>query len=182
MLEKYEKILSEDLFLKTIKEENLSNLTLTGGAVVDILSERTPKDYDFIHSNVIEDEMNKSDKFKLLYTSITAITYEFLGKKVQLLYKNPVDYPYTIEQSKYNIDTGQLDFFASDSFEQKLLVPNKEVYKSRAIARNVIKRLLHWQGKGYNIHPITFASVVKSAFKKCKSTPDSEFEDEDEES
>jgi hypothetical protein len=182
MLEKYEKVLKEDLFLKTLKEENLGSLILTGGAVIDILSGVIPKDYDFVHTNIIENKIKANDKFKLLYTSSTAATYEYLGKDIQLLYKNPLDFPYTIEQSKFNIDTGKLEYFATDSFEQKLLVPNKEVYKSKSIAKNVIRRLLHWQGKGYTIHPVTFASVLKTAFKKCKCSSHNLDEDEDEES
>lgn len=169
LLDKYKEILSKDLFLNLIKEELKScSLNLTGGAINDILSGKNPKDYDFEYSTDTEREINKSNKFKLIYTSSTALTYEYHSNIIQLIFKDRSEFPYTIEKARYNLRNGDLHDFDSNSFENKLLVPNKKAFLKRETARTVLRRLLKWQAKGYNIHPITYESILRCAFISSK--------------
>jgi hypothetical protein len=180
VLDKYKEKLSKDLFLNLLKGE-LENcpMQLTGGAISDILNDRNPKDYDFEYNSDFEKRMKESDKFKLLYTSKSAITYEYHTNIIQLLHKERKDFPYTIEQARYNVRNGDLQDFDHESFEQKILIPNQRAYEEMNIARHVIRRLLKWQDKGYTINPRSFGSVLKIAFKSTKVS-NSELEEDEE--
>lgn len=182
-MEKYKEILAKDLFLNLLKSE-IDNcpMQLTGGAINDILSGKSPKDYDFEYNSEFEKKMKESDKFKLLYTSKSAITYEYHANIIQLLHKERKDYPYTIEQARFDVRSGGLHDFDHQSFEQKILIPNKRAYNEIAIARAVLRRLLKWQDKGYKIDYRSYGSIIKVAFKSAAKAGQSEIEDEDEES
>jgi hypothetical protein len=182
ILDKYKEILSKDLFLNLLKGE-IDNcpMQLTGGAINDILAGRNPKDYDFEYNSDFEKKMKESDKFKLLYTSKSAITYEYHSNVIQLLHKERKDFPYTIEQGRFNVRNGDLQDFDHQSFENKILIPNSRAYEEMKIARHVIRRLLKWQDKGYKIDHRSYGSVLKIAFKSTKAGG-SEIDDEDEES
>lgn len=180
-MEQYKLKLGKDLFLNLLKSE-IDNcpMQLTGGAINDILSGKSPKDYDFEYNSDFEKKMKESDKFKLLYTSKSAITYEYHSNIIQLLHKERKDYPYTIEQTRYNVRNGDLVDFDHQSFEQKILIPNKRAYDEIAIARSVLRRLLKWQDKGYKIDYRSYGSIIKVAFKSTKSgQPEIESEDEE---
>lgn len=119
----YTETLQANLFLQSFKNELenrklksnevLTNpkTVLTGGAVVDILRGVVPKDYDFIHNKKLEEIMRENLNFKLEYTSRSAITFSYNGSIIQLLYKSPESFAYTLEQSEYNIFDGNLTNF-----------------------------------------------------------------------
>jgi hypothetical protein len=154
---------------------------LTGGAVVDILRGVIPKDYDFIHTTALENLMRKNLKFKLLYTSRSAITFLYNDTPIQLLYKSTESFAYTMEKGEYNLGIETLENFDEQSFVNRVLVPTKLAFTSRGTARVGLKRLLHWQYKGWTLQNITFQSLCDVAFKDLKKCKSSE-EDEDEES
>lgn len=192
-MEQYKETLKANLFLQAFKNE-LQNrklkpdqvlvnppTVLVGGAVIDILRGVIPKDYDFIHNSNLEKIMRENLNFKLEYTSRSAITFSYNGSIIQLLYKSPDSFAYTLEQSRWNLFEETLINFDEQSFLNKVLVPTKLAFESRGTARVGVKRLLHWQNKGWNLQNITFQSLCDVAFKdlrKCKSSE----EDEDEES
>lgn len=186
-MEKYTETLKANLFLQTLKKE-LETPTpkpqtrLTGGAVVDILRGVVPKDYDFIHTNALEKAMRENLNFKLIYTSKSAVTFLYNNTTIQLLYKSTDSFPYTIEQGIYDLFQEKLDNFDEQSFVNKVLVPTKKAFEEISTAKIGVKRLLHWQHKGWHIQNITFQSLLGVAFKsKCKNRSYSE-DDEDLES
>lgn len=166
-MEKYQKILKENAFLDNLKNEFSGSCypSLTGGAINDILSDVVPKDYDFVHTVSLENEIYKNPNFKFLYISRTAITFEYKTKIIQLLYKNPKDYPYTIEQAEFDIRRGNLKNFDITPYESKTLIPNQECFKKIPLAKNAVRRLLKWYAKGFEIPQITYQSMLKVAFK-----------------
>ena len=180
-MEKYLEKLKKDLFLEHFtKEFKNEHPILTGGAINDILSDRTPKDYDFIHSTGLENALQKNLTFELQYVSRTAVTYSYNGFIVQLIYKKPEEFPYTIEQAQYRLNAQTLQNFDEQSFTHKILIPNKEAFKQIIIARHALKRLLKWQDKGFKINPITYQSLLKRSFDTgAKGNRSSELDEEE---
>ncbi|HLS53746.1 MAG TPA: hypothetical protein VK031_07220, partial [Tissierellaceae bacterium] len=139
-----EGILKSHPVIKELKESIISmskspHAHLVGGAVVDILEGREPKDYDFNVSFCGKGwvKINENPDFKFLYNSATAITYLFKGKYVvQILEKQSEYFPFFIEKFKYNIVTETMvtpNPFTEVSFNSKKLIPFGEVFKDGSI-------------------------------------------------
>lgn len=173
-MEKYEKILKEDLFLNLLRaeldlEKTRMSVNLTGGAVVDILRGVKPKDYELLHHVSLENALRKNSTFKLEYVTKSAVTFSFNNTIIQLIYKSPTQFPYTIEKGQYSLTSQKLVDFDSNSFEDMLLVPTQNAFDDKYTARCAVQRLLHHQRKGWNIPEITFQSICSIAFKAEKS-------------
>ena len=185
-MEKYTEILKNDLFLQSLKTELETDsakptIKLTGGAVVDILRGVTPKDYDFIHNTVVEKVMRDNKNFTLLYTSKATVTFQFNGRIIQLLYKDTDSFPYTLEQGTFNLTNLTLSNFDEQSFTHFVLVPTQRAFAERKIARIGVKRVLHWQRKGWGIQDITFNSLCNTAFKDLKNKSNGVTDEDDDE-
>lgn len=147
------------------------SVTLVGGAVVDILDGREPKDYDIciLDSNIrqygyreILKRLRDTDDFSLIYTSATAYTFNFKGYKVQILKTNPSDFMFEIEKSSFGLKSGKFQYFDIVGFESKMLIPNDELSKIKEHSFIVMKkRLKRWSQKGYKIHRITYKSTKR---------------------
>lgn len=173
-MEKYEQLLKEDLFLNMLRteldlEKSRMSVNITGGAVVDILRGVKPKDYDILHHTSLENLLRENSKFKLEYVTKSAVTFSFGNSIIQLIYKPPTNFPYTIEKGQYSLTSQKLSNFDSSSFETKLLIPSQNAFEDKHTARCAIQRLLHHQHKGWNLPDITFQSVCQVAFKSDNS-------------
>lgn len=170
MKEKEEIILKDPVvqFIKKQWEEAkyCDSLFLTGGAVIDLLEGRKPKDYDFVISgydvdNIVKKGVELGLTFE--YTSATAVTFSWGGYDIQVLRKPVEEFPLTIEQSKFSIKNGNFQIFDAVSFNTKKLIPNDTIIFTRKeiTRKNFLNRISKWESKGYSIHPITKRSYLK---------------------
>src|SRR5690554_2154225 len=93
ILEEYSKKIEEDKVIRILSAEAkrlkvCSSLKLTGGAIVDILDGRTPKDYDFIvrESGELYQKLLKylaaAPSWEFLYNTSTSYTFKFKGEYI----------------------------------------------------------------------------------------------------
>lgn len=167
-------LLDNNAVLNIFREElsNTVEVILTGGAVVDILENRVPKDYDFKYNSFLKLKLDEVATFK--YISNTAITYDLKGYTIQLLRRKPEDFAFTIEQGEYEIISKNLKHFDEQSFKTKKLVPTtlsnkfpkgffergREV-NEKTSATESLMRLPHWKKKGYEIDDLTYYTLIK---------------------
>ena len=174
--EELEAILASDAVILGIQaawkaQGNCDSLFLTGGAVIDILEGRKPKDYDFRleASRGVQDIVDKAVKMGLEfdYTSATAISFRYKGTKVQVLHKPLEEFPFTIEASKFSVSSLKFRQFDMVSFETKKLIPQDSAYDLSTVSRKTFKnRIKKWESKGFTIHPITRKSYLKKSTYK----------------
>lgn len=162
--------MKEDLIEKFIADPIVSELinrrkefTLVGGAVVDIMEDRKPKDYDFIelHSSVVED-------LDFVCDSRWSGTFKFKGETIQLLKTSTNDFEFRISQSKLHLPTIYGDTtdpvsklkltYDEISFENKVLIPIG--YKKDTVMR-CLYRIPHWRKKGYTLQDVTYYSLLE---------------------
>ena len=132
-------------------------LDLVGGAVVDLLEGRKPKDYDIIGGG---------DRFKAIleelgymwkYETKTSSTYVKNNITIQILKTKLVDFDFKISQSKFSF-TGKNELTVDKiSFEKKVIIPTSFEDKGKVI--NSLKRKLHWEKKGYTMPDETYLSL-----------------------
>lgn len=154
--------LYKDPLIRELTQRRLS-FTLVGGAVIDILYGKKPKDYDFINiAPIVLSNLN----FKYFYETATAITYkrESDGVIIQRL-KTSIDvFDFKISRSKIIGDNEYSEYsldidIDADSYLNKLLIPQS--YEPQA-ALNSLMRIPHWRKKGYEIHDMTYYSLLKA--------------------
>lgn len=172
-LNNFEKKLRSNEVLKDLKkllEDNnfCDSFFLTGGAVIDILEDREPKDFDIVSTSSLNNILTKSQEvpdLKLIYTSRTAITFLFKHKHIiQVLKKSTEDFKFTIEKSMYSIKKEKLIDFCYHSFLSKNLIPNDTPFEEGSVTKKNFKiRLEKWKSKGYKIHKKTEMSYLKWA-------------------
>lgn len=146
-------------------------LKLVGGAVVDILEGREPKDYDFVDwdSKFVSKMLENGFKFECDSATAETFVYNDNGYyiKVQLLKKEEADFDFTISQTSLKLNHGRCILVLPDhSFEHKTLIP---VSYEAENAKNSLLRIPHWRAKGYDIHPTTYLSLVRAA---CSTNQD----------
>lgn len=147
--------------------KHCNSLFLTGGAVIDLLEGRKPKDYDFCLTSA--SDFNKIIKggvelgLNFNYTSATAVSFTWEGNDIQVLRKNPSEFPFTIEMSKFSIRESKFESFDNVSFSSKILIPNDALlFNNTEVTRtNFLNRVSKWESKGYKIHPVTKRSYIK---------------------
>jgi len=155
-----------------------SSARLTGGAVVDILDGREPKDYDISWTvcDKIYDKLELHKDFKLLYESMTATTYLFKGKhKIQILKNGAETFPFLNDRILFRLD-GRIDSLNNKHLrsilKNRIIMVNDYRMVDLGISRKLFKaRVKKWESKGYKMHPITYKSYIrmtkhKSIFRK----------------
>lgn len=139
------------------------NPILTGGSIIDILDDRTPKDYDFISTLDMKDIINSlPEKVKFIRLTKTALTVKYRGIVIQFLRKQVGDFPFLNEASTYNLKTNELNIYER-AYNEKILIPNPDVRTARSIFR---KRVKHWKKKGYTIDSISMKSFYRNSIKE----------------
>lgn len=139
---------------------------LRGGAVVDIVSGNTPKDYDFtiLSPNIIKD-------LDFEYSSNTADTFSLNIKDskyiIQLLKTDPNEFTYTISKCYIRMKKSRgesylvSNIFNNNSFKTKKLIPTSY---SENMAFKALQRFPHWKNKGYYLPEETYLSLLNAAF------------------
>jgi len=155
--------LTEHKIIKELKDIFLTadNVTvkLVGGAVVDILEGRVPKDYDLLvpynKSRAMVALMINGFDFK--YKTATSETFKRGDVVVQIIFSSPSDFDFTISSSTYVLNTGEITI-DEISFKNKTLIPN--IFTDRKAALNSLSRIPHWVAKGYTINNATYFSLL----------------------
>ena len=144
-----------------ILNKRYSGIRLRGGAVVDILEGREPKDYDFTNSGSGDIEAFVQNGFVFKYKTKSSETYEFEAEgkttTVQFLSRNESDFDFTISKSCYDFKK-KITLVDTDAFNNKILIPITFEHVSNAL--NSLRRIVHWRKKGYKIHDKTYLSLL----------------------
>jgi hypothetical protein len=160
MTQEQEELFRKDPLIKSIlKSEGLPTVKLVGGAVIDILENRVPKDYDF--------ELNyfpKPEKFGLeyQYETKTAKTFKKGDFILQQLKTDKNTFDFKISQASFTIGyKGQLTLeLDENSFKNKTLIPTDICWTEKKNALNSLRRIIHWKNKGYTINDTTYLSLL----------------------
>lgn len=143
--------------VKVIKDITTFSSVLTGGAVLDLIEGKEPKDFDLLYGDrakFITAGFTFAGETK---TATTLIKDDII---VQLLKTNPENFDYTISQSKYDFRTEKLTEFDELSFESKVLIPTRVAFENKENALNSLQRLPHWQRKGFRLPDTTYQSLL----------------------
>jgi len=159
-------IILQDAFVKEVqelvrKDFRHASINLVGGAVVDLLEGRKPKDYD-LKCNIISSEIDfaKTLGLKYKWETKTATTYERENIVVQFLKTDIKDFDFKISQSKLEFGTKQNLIVDNVSFENKILIPVNFTDRYRIL--NALKRKVHWEKKGYRMEDQTYLSLLNA--------------------
>lgn len=161
MTQEQEKLFREDPLIKLLLESSSpSSIILIGGAVIDILEGRKPKDYDF-QLNYFPDV----DKFGLeyQYETKTAKTFKKGEFTLQQLKTSPSDFDFKISQATLMIKAHKNELTLTldkNSFDNKTLIPTDICWGVKKNALNSLRRIIHWKNKGYTINDITYLSLL----------------------
>lgn len=136
-----------------------SNPVLVGGAVVDIIDGREPKDYDIIVYGNQKSYISALEKcgYRLLMDSSTAITYFFGDIVVQLLKTNLNRFDFTVSQSTFNLESLEAEI-QEHEIKNKLLIPVNLDDKKCILSS--LSRIPHWRKKGYDIKEQTYYTLL----------------------
>lgn len=145
---------------EVLKDCTFGHIALTGGAIIDIIDGRKPKDYDIVVGEHKADVFKKAG-FKFHHDSSTAITLKRGSVVVQLLKNNITHFCFKIEQARYVFVENKL-YMDEDSFDNRLLIPVS--YDERK-AKNALFRIPLWRRKGFEIPDITYLSLLNVATK-----------------
>lgn len=170
-IKQYESKLLKDAFVRHLIDNKHVGTVICGGAVVDILDGRKPKDYDLLYA-----PSELRDELKVMYTSSTADTYRHDMGIVQILRTNPENFDFTLSKSKITIKMlpekidGNTVYMVKaelsmdvESYESRILIPvsytvTKQVFSS-------LYRIPHWRKKGFYVPDTTYLSLLSHMAK-----------------
>jgi len=160
MSQEQEELFRKDPLIKLILEtEGLTSIALVGGAVIDILENRVPKDYDFNLNSF--PNVEKLD-LEYQYETKTAKTFKKGDLILQQLKTDASEFDFKISQSKLTIDYRKNISLTLDenSFKNKTLIPTDICWAEKKNALNSLRRIVHWKNKGYTINDTTYLSLL----------------------
>jgi hypothetical protein len=154
-------------FIQALKEFKKwgNTIELVGGAVIDILEDRTPKDYDFTGININDLPKLSELGFVFSHDSKTAFSFTFEDYSIQFLKGIKSEFDYTISTSSYNVSNESL-IIDEISFAKKILIPNAFTYEKKHKSINALKRVLHYNKKGYTLPDETYISLLNNISTK----------------
>lgn len=167
----YTRIISNNQVIKSVHEilkplgvkNNFSllllptNFALVGGAVIDILEGRVPKDYDFIGHTPEIISLFILNGYEHQYSTKSADTYKKNGTIVQFVHTPLSSFDFKISQTRYDFFK-ELVLINVMDFTKKRLTPVS--FDSKRNAMNSLRRIPHWQKKGYRINEKTYNSLL----------------------
>lgn len=143
-----------------IKYYDMFEIKLIGGAVIDIIENRQPKDFDCL------DGQNTPNKLHYISDSNYAQTIMYKGLKIQFLKQNHTNnFDFTIAQNTVTIrkNAVEVTYQDLDSLLYKKLVPVS--YENQKMVLQSLSRIPHWQKKGYTIDELTYSSLLNTLRK-----------------
>lgn len=174
-----EKILANKVVLELIEElKDFPTAMLVGGAVVDIIDGRTPKDYDII---VDDSEINILNKlslkpdFEFLYNSPSSTTFLFKKKyEVQFIKSKSEDFYFLNERNSFILKDKRFGALFTSLIETKMLAVNSEaMLNQRFTASQFGIRVRHWERKGYKISDVSYDSAIRKADREPNTSKNS---------
>lgn len=144
---------------------NWVSFYLIGGAVIDIINDKPPKDYDFIGGSDSIKKIFKDNGFDFICSTNSADTYSKGDIVVQFLNTPLENFDFKISQSRIRISGKTNEFIIDeDSLNKKQLIPVD--FKTKRNALNSLRRIPHWKKKGYEIHDLTYLSLLNVVSKQ----------------
>jgi len=159
-----EKILQNTFIKILINDFPDENLELTGGAIIDILDGRKPKDWDFkslIYSQIVK-------QFDFLYETEFSISYCYKGEIIQFLKDRELPFDFTISNAIFNLKKKALTNYDGECHDKRHLRPNAF---TKEASINALRRIPHWQNKGYSINKHTYLSLLSIIIPDKKLKP-----------
>ena len=143
---------------------------LTGGAIIDIFSNRVPKDYDLVVPHNYQHLITfllSHPQFKFKCTTKYATTFNFKSENstytIQVLHHFTDQFDFTISQGLFDFITATTTVFSgvfdNYSFATKELFPVS--YEPKRLL-NSLCRVTKYKSKGFKMSDITFDSVVNT--------------------
>ena len=135
---------------------------LVGGAIIDILEDRKPKDYDILNQSASMQTLIK-EGFRFVRKTNTATTYKFNTEKskdnvLQVLHAiDSSEFDFTISQTSLSLVKNPVLTIDETAFNEKILIP---VGFDKDLAINSLKRIPHWKNKGYQLDDISYLSLL----------------------
>lgn len=169
-LEEYRMKIATSPAIKEISDalHDFNGATLVGGAVIDIIEGRVPKDYDFIGFNELLLPLILNKGFTFVTETAYAYTYKFGEYDVQFLKRTLHSFDFKISQSMFKTKEKEL-WLDRPSFENKLLIPVN--FEDHKMLKEALVRIPHWKVKGYEMHDSTYLSICEELFNlKRKSS------------
>jgi hypothetical protein len=160
MTQEQEELFRADPLIKLLLEtEGISTVKLIGGAVLDILQGKTPKDYDFALGYFPDPKKFEMD---YQYETKTAKTFKKGEMVLQQLKTLPEDFDFKISQATLEVNYKKVMSLTIDktSFEKKILIPTDKAWTEKRNALNSLRRIPHWRNKGYTINDTTYLSLL----------------------
>jgi hypothetical protein len=159
MTPEQEELFRKDPIISLALEQNVININLVGGAVIDILEGRKVKDYDFFNLTSVGAEKLG---FKYSHDSKTATTYIKDNFTIQVLKVDINDFDFKISMAKlsWNYQKKLSLDLDETSFNNKTLIPPQKAWTEKKNALNSLRRIPHWQNKGYEINDVTYLSLL----------------------
>lgn len=159
MTPEQEELFKADPIISLALEQNITSVKLVGGAVIDILENRKPKDYDFFSLSL--SEANKLG-FTYSHDTKTATTYVKGDLTIQSLKTDISDFDFKVSQATltWNYQKKLTLILDETSFTNKVLIPAEKSWTERKNALNSLKRIPHWKKKGYTISDETYLSLL----------------------
>lgn len=155
-------------FYDLLSESTYNNVYVVGGAVVDILEDREPKDWDLMGFTNVTKESFERAGYVFQYESNTSSTYKKDDIVVQFLKLDINKFEFKISQSKYFIKRKEMEVHNA-SFTTKSLVPTD--LKDPKMALNSLRRIPHWERKGYHIHNTTYQTLLNAVANQDPKGP-----------
>ena len=160
---------TDPLLIRLVELTDSYEIELVGGAVIDLLENRTPKDYDFrIRSEYKREQIGNMEEFNFVSESKTATTYLWKGKKLQFLKVPSEKFDFTISQASVSLPKFTLDIDMR-SFRTKNLIPTEHSLTNKSKSLEALRRLPHFKRKGYTLPDVTYQSLLTNSTKKTKS-------------
>jgi len=143
-----------------------NELVLIGGAVIDILEDRVPKDFDFMIPDKKVIQKLEEVGFVYQYETKSSLTYKRENIIIQFISTPLENFDFKISQANYLIKSMELEI-CEISFKNKILIPVD--FESKRNAFNSLRRIPHWMKKGYKMREMTYLSLLNVASKKSRN-------------
>lgn len=164
---KEDKFIAEMITAIATSNFNSGSYLLVGGAVIDLMEGRVPKDYDVIDESGEFHKILKSLDYTYKYDTTTSTTYQKGNTIVQILKADIAVFDYTISQASLDLSNLGLEYDKT-SFDNKVLIPTHHALKDCLGAFASLHRRVHWRNKGYNLPDETYSSLLSVALRGNK--------------
>jgi hypothetical protein len=152
-------------FIKDLLGNSKSNNYLVGGAILDILAETEPKDFDIISSNTEETcEALLKAGCDFLHVTKTAFTFKHFphGQIIQVLKaKDTSKFDFTINQTEINLKSDYVVYFDAVSYNEKTLIPTDYSFSNKHRSLVCLKRKDKMESKGFMFPIMTQKSLSR---------------------